>query len=63
MPPYLVPDSLPGDSLSQRYNDYTFEPTQLSQPRFSQTQNTQGTAYANSQVEPRRKYCKLLDDC
>ncbi|ORX34954.1 kinase-like domain-containing protein [Kockovaella imperatae] len=53
-----VPDSLPDDSepLSQRYNDYAFEATQLSQPVYSQTQNTQGTAFANSQVEPRKKY-------
>ncbi|WVQ82632.1 hypothetical protein IAT38_004764 [Cryptococcus sp. DSM 104549] len=38
---------------SQAYNDELFEPTQLSQPAFSQTQ---GTYLANSQVEPRRKY-------
>ncbi|WVW81634.1 hypothetical protein I302_103629 [Kwoniella bestiolae CBS 10118] len=38
---------------SQRYDDYAFEPTQLSQPYFSQTQNS---TFANSQVEPRRKY-------
>ncbi|WVQ93923.1 hypothetical protein IAU59_001001 [Kwoniella sp. CBS 9459] len=43
-------------SQSQSYADYGFEPTQLSQPYFSQTQGTQGTAFANSQVEPRRKY-------
>ena len=56
----FVPDSLPSDSqpASQRYTDYGFEPTQLSQPVFSQTQNTQGTIF-NSQVEPRKKYCKL----
>ncbi|WRT63500.1 uncharacterized protein IL334_000405 [Kwoniella shivajii] len=40
-------------SQSQQYGDYTFEPTQLSQPYFSQTQNSQ---FAESQVEPRRKY-------
>jgi hypothetical protein len=54
-----ISDSLPLDSQtpqSQRY-DYTYEPTQLSQSHFSQTQNTQGTAFFNSQVEPRRKYC------
>nr|XP_031862170.1 uncharacterized protein CI109_002584 [Kwoniella shandongensis]KAA5529242.1 hypothetical protein CI109_002584 [Kwoniella shandongensis] len=39
-----------------QFNDYAFEPTQLSQPYYSQTQGTQGTAFANSQVEPRRKY-------
>ncbi|WVR03405.1 hypothetical protein IAU60_000396 [Kwoniella sp. DSM 27419] len=47
-------------SQSQPYADYTFEPTQLSQPYFSQTQGTQGTAFANSQVEPRRKYWAVL---
>jgi hypothetical protein len=57
-----VPESIPIESQtgnSQRYGDYTFEPTQLSQPVFSQTQNTQGIS---SQVEPRRKYCKSLVD-
>ncbi|KAK8844647.1 hypothetical protein IAR55_006494 [Kwoniella newhampshirensis] len=39
-----------------QFNDYAFEPTQLSQPLYSQTQGTQATAFANSQVEPRRKY-------
>lgn len=42
---------------SQRYNEYAFEATQqatqLTQP------GTQGTYLANSQVEPRRKYCEL----
>ena len=55
-----VPESIPIDSQpgnSQRYTDYAFEPTQLSQPIFSQTQNTQGIS---SQVEPRRKYCKPI---
>ncbi|EIW73180.1 hypothetical protein TREMEDRAFT_37204, partial [Tremella mesenterica DSM 1558] len=54
------PDSLPLESLpySQR-NDYVYEATQLSQPVFSQTQNTQGTFY-NSQVEPRRKYWAIF---
>ncbi|OCF71335.1 CAMK protein kinase [Kwoniella mangroviensis CBS 8886] len=42
---------------SQRYDDYTFEPTQLSQPYFSQTQNS---TFANSQVEPRRKYWAIF---
>lgn len=46
-----VPDSLPMDS------QYAFEATQLSQPQFSQTQNTQ---FINSQIEPRRKYCTSL---
>ena len=57
MPLDCVPESLPLESqTSQRYPyDYAFEPTQLSQPRFSQTQ---GTQLANSQVEPRRKYCE-----
>ena len=56
MPQVYVPDSLPLDSqpISQRYNDYTIEPTQVSQPHFSQTQ-TQGPS---SQVDPRRKYCE-----
>jgi hypothetical protein len=58
MAAHLVADSQPGES-SQRYNDYTYEATQLSQPRF-ETQNTQGSAFANSQVEPRRKYCAYL---
>jgi serine/threonine/tyrosine protein kinase RAD53 len=44
-----VPESLPLDS------QYAFEATQLSQPQFSQTQNTQ---YISSQVEPRRNYCQ-----
>ncbi|WWC57999.1 uncharacterized protein I303_100534 [Kwoniella dejecticola CBS 10117] len=42
---------------SQRYDEYAFEPTQLSQPYFSQTQNSQ---FANSQVEPRRKYWAIF---
>lgn len=37
------------------YSDDAFEPTQLSQAAYSQTQNTQ--AFISSQVEPRRKYC------
>ena len=45
-----IPESLPTDS------QYAYEATQLSQPQFSQTQNTQ---YISSQVEPRRKYCEL----
>lgn len=56
--PRQVPDSQPGESQrgeSQR-NEYTYEATQLSQPRF-ETQNTQNI---NSQVEPRRKYCELV---
>jgi hypothetical protein len=56
----FVPDSLPlesQNSTSQRPADWGFEPTQLSQPYYSQTQqNTQG--FPNSQIEPRRKYCK-----
>jgi len=44
-----IPESLPTDS------QYAYEATQLSQPQFSQTQNTQ---YISSQVEPRRKYCQ-----
>ncbi|WWC66987.1 uncharacterized protein I206_100894 [Kwoniella pini CBS 10737] len=42
---------------SQRYDEYAFEPTQLSQPYFSQTQNSQ---FPNSQVEPRRKYWAIF---
>ncbi len=56
-----VPESLPCESQpsnSQRYVDYGLEATQLSQPHFSQTQGTQGTAFVNSQVEPWRKYCE-----
>lgn len=57
-----IPESLPfetaDNAASQRQTtDYIYEATQLSQPYFSQTQNTQGTALINSQVEPRRKYC------
>lgn len=47
-----VQDSLP-ESLSQRYVDYELEPTQMSQPVYSQA-----SQFPNSQVEPRRKYCK-----
>ncbi len=56
-----VPESLPINSQlpdSQRHAEYAFEATQVSQPHFSQTQGTQGTAFVNSQVEPRRKYCE-----
>lgn len=34
-----------------------YEATQMSQPLFAQTQQTQGSTYPSSQVEPRRKYC------
>ncbi|ORY22963.1 kinase-like domain-containing protein [Naematelia encephala] len=55
-----VPESQPAESqfaASQRVADYAFEATQLSQPHFSQTQNTQNI---NSQIEPRRKYWAIL---
>ncbi|KAK1921260.1 kinase-like domain-containing protein [Papiliotrema laurentii] len=55
-----VPESLPFDSQgvsSQRPSDYVLEATQLSQPAYSQTQNTQNIS---SQVEPRRKYWAIL---
>ncbi|WVN85958.1 uncharacterized protein L203_101116 [Cryptococcus depauperatus CBS 7841] len=44
--------------MSQLPSDDIFEPTQLSQPTFSQTQNTQGCL--NSQVEPRHKYWAIF---
>ncbi|KAE8538264.1 hypothetical protein D1P53_005604 [Cryptococcus gattii VGV] len=40
------------------YSDDAFEPTQLSQAAYSQTQNTQ--AFISSQVEPRRKYWAIF---
>lgn len=56
-----IPESIPLDTAdnatSQRHLEYVYEATQLSQPQYSQTQNTQGTALISSQVEPRRKYC------
>ncbi|OWT40182.1 CAMK/RAD53 protein kinase [Cryptococcus neoformans Bt1] len=40
------------------FSDDAFEPTQLSQPAYSQTQNTQ--TFISSQVEPRRKYWAIF---
>ena len=57
-----IPETLPNEfqpSNSQRYADYSFEATQLSQTHLSQTQSRQVTTFGNSQIEPRRKYCEL----
>ncbi|TYJ58676.1 hypothetical protein B9479_000512 [Cryptococcus floricola] len=46
--------------MSQQYSQYDdgFEPTQQSQPIYSQTQNSQ--AVSNSQLEPHRKYWAIF---
>ncbi|KAL1407164.1 hypothetical protein Q8F55_006578 [Vanrija albida] len=51
---FVLQDSL--DDASGRYGGYELEPTQLSQPQ-SQPQASQ---FANSQVDPRRKYYAVL---
>lgn len=53
----FIPESQPDSQLGSQRNEYIFEATQVSQPRFSQTQNTQNTTWEGSQLEPRRKYC------
>lgn len=54
----VVPESLDdGTAHSQPAEDFVFEPTQLSQPFFSQTQASQANGPLNSQADPRRRYC------
>lgn len=51
----LVPESLDDEPLDRdSYEAYGLEATQLSQPLPDQ----QASQFANSQVEPRRKYCE-----
>lgn len=51
----LVPESIEEDALDRdSYEAYGLEATQLSQPLPDQ----QASQFANSQVEPRRKYCE-----